>query len=144
MIRSQWMNRGKALRPRLFATLPYEMGRELRKAVLAGTKDTYQSAKAVVPVDTGALRKLIEFRMDRKDITGVVFVNDTDGTETGYDVQTIRKIYAVEFGRHKYNQQDAQPFMRVAADATADSNRARIKKAFRNTLARVRRKKGKE
>lgn len=92
---------GAAAARRRFSRLPAVVRDELNKAVSDTTKAIRDAARSRAPVRTGALKKSITSRVDKRRAKGTVQAK-------------ARHAHLIEFGTSKM---DARPFMLPAAEA---------------------------
>jgi len=123
---------GKKLAKQL-NTLPDEVQANIRKVVRKSGDEFVSVARALVPVDTGALRDTIKVEYKHNGMTAVI-------TAGGDDPKTIIQAKAIEGGRNPSAMRggmEARPFMsrteKFLAKKIAGRYKRAIKKAVKDT-----------
>ena len=116
---------------RQFDKMPEAVEKQMIKSIRRNTEAAARLAKALVPVDSGELKKMIFTQYENKD---GVYQGSVEAAPPTKDAQV--KAKAVEFGRKKGNRGTtaAQPYMRLAQKQQGPKFKKSMKAAIKRGI----------
>ena len=116
---------------RQFDKMPEAVEKQMIKSIRRNTEAAARLAKALVPVDSGELKKMIFTQYENRD---GVYQGSVEAAPPTKDAQV--KAKAVEFGRKKGNRGTtaAQPYIRLAQKQQGPKFKKSMKAAIKRGI----------